>query len=202
MSGRYNIRLIDIIDAEATLAIYRPYVENTIISFEYEAPTLEEWHQRIAANTAGYPWLVCEVDGVIAGYAYGSTHRYRTAYSWSVESTVYVSEQFHRQGIARVLYETLLALLRIQGYMNVYAGIGMPNVKSESFHRALGFYDIGTFKKIGYKFGAWHDTLWLQLHLAEHTDNQPFPKKTAEVAQSTKFIEVIENANRKINQVR
>ncbi|MGB8194584.1 MAG: N-acetyltransferase family protein, partial [Chitinophagaceae bacterium] len=107
MSTDFKIRLITLADAKATLEIYRPYVENTIISFEYEAPDMQEWESRIKTITAEYPWLVCEYQGEVIGYAYGSRHRYRTAYSWSCESTIYLSDKFHHKGVARILYETL-----------------------------------------------------------------------------------------------
>jgi phosphinothricin acetyltransferase len=202
MTNDFSIRLITPGDAEATLNIYRPYVENTIISFEYEVPSLEEWQSRIATNTAGYPWLVCEYRGNIVGYAYGCTHRYRTAYSWSPEATVYMDGRYHRLGLARILYQTLFALLRLQGYVNVYAGVGLPNAKSEEFHQALGFYDIGIFKKVGYKLGAWHDTKWFQLHLLEHPENPEMPKKPAEVAHSAAFRDILEAANEEMKGIR
>jgi phosphinothricin acetyltransferase len=183
---------------KACREIYRPYVEKTIISFEYEVPSVEEWEKRIAANTAEYPWLVCECKGEIIGYAYGSKHRYRTAYSWSPESTIYLREDFHGKGIAKILYTTLFDLMRLQGYVNVFAGVGMPNDKSENFHKACGFYEIGVFKKIGYKFGAWHDTKWFELNLGEHKPDPVRPKWMEEVKNMEEFLVLIQNANEKI----
>ncbi|MEP7197490.1 MAG: N-acetyltransferase family protein [Saprospiraceae bacterium] len=198
MTNDFKIRLIDSTDAAATLEIYRPYVENTIISFEYELPTLKEWETRILTNTAEYPWLVCEYKNEIVGYAYGSKHRYRTAYSWSPESTIYLSDKFHRLGLAKILYETLFALLKLQGYVNVYAGVGLPNAASEEFHLALGFYEIGIFKKVGFKLGAWHDTRWFQLHLIEHPDNPAKPKTPTEVQNTDDFKAILKDANSKL----
>ncbi len=149
-------------------------------------------------NIADYPWLVCEYNNEIIGYAYGSRHRYRTAYSWSPESTVYISDKFHRLGIARVLYEALFELLKLQGYVNVYAGVSLPNPKSEDFHQALGFYEIGVFKKIGFKHGGWRDTRWFQLHLVQHPDNPLKPKKLPEVQNTPAFNAILEAANAKL----
>lgn len=176
MDNKFSIRLITESDASEVLEIYKPYVLNTIISFEYEIPTLEEYLHRIRTNTAEYTWLVCLKDNKIIGYAYASKHRYRTAYQWSPESTVYLALEFHRKGIARILYETLFSMLRLQGYFNVYAGVGLPNEKSVGFHKSLGFEEIGIFKKVGYKHGNWHDTHWFQLHLTEHIYNPTVPK--------------------------
>lgn len=158
--------------------------------------------KRIKTYTAEYPWVVCEYGSEIIGYAYGSKHRARTAYSWSAESTVYMSDKFHRLGIARVLYETLFGLLKLQGYVNVYAGVGLPNVKSEEFHQTLGFYEVGTFKNIGFKFGNWHDTRWFQLHLIEHPDRPAELKTLAEVQHTAEFNAVFDTANEKMKGIR
>ncbi len=195
MKGKYSIRLIKESDAQAVLDIYKPYVLDTIISFEYEVPTLDEYVQRIKTNTIYYPWLVCLRADKIIGFAYASKHRYRTAYQWSPESTVYIAPEVHRKGIARILYETLFELLRLQGYFNVYAGVGLPNVKSIAFHKALGFEEIGIFKKVGYKHGNWHDTHWFQLHLKEHVLNPPTPQKLIEVESSAEFKDCLKRAN-------
>lgn len=201
MDNTYSIRLITEEDASEVLEIYKPYVLNTIITFEYEVPTLAEYLQRIRTNTEEYPWLVCECNNKIVGYAYASKHRYRTAYQWSPESTIYLSPEVHGKGIARILYETLFALLRLQGYFNVYAGVALPNDKSVGFHRSVGFEEIGIFKKVGYKLGNWHDTHWFQLHLTEHVLNPATPKKIAEVENDAAFREVISKANEKLENL-
>lgn len=195
MNNNYKIRLITTADAAAALNIYAPYVLNTAISFEYEVPTLEDFTHKIEKITAQYPWLVCEYDGEIAGYAYGSTHRDRTGYQWSPEVTVYLSEQYHRRGIARALYAILLDILRLQGYYNVYAGVLSSNLKSVEFHRAMGFEDIGLFKNIGYKLGEWHTNVWMQLHLQEHIDEPSVPVGIGEVMLTEEYKKIMEGAN-------
>jgi len=187
MLRSYTIRFIKPEDSEAVLEVYKPYVLGTYITFEYNVPTLEEWSHKIEKIILKYPWLVCECENKIVGYAYGSTHRDRTAYQWSPESTVYLDEKYHRQGIARALYEKLFAIMKLQGYFNVYAGVGLPNMKSEEFHKALGFTELGIFKNIGYKLGGWHDTKWFQLQLREHILNPPPPLLIAEVKDSLEF---------------
>ena len=137
----------------------------------------------------------------IIGYAYASKHRYRTAYQWSPESTVYLSPEVHRKGIGRILYETLFSLLKVQGYFNVYAGVGLPNEKSVGFHKALGFEEIGIFKKVGYKLGNWHDTHWFQLHLSEHILNPPTPKTLNNVVASVAFQTILETANEVVRNI-
>ncbi|MES2381101.1 MAG: N-acetyltransferase family protein [Bacteroidota bacterium] len=198
MNNKYSIRLITANDTSEVLAIYKHYVLNTIISFEYEAPSLEEYVQRIKTNTDDYPWLVCTYEDKIIGYAYASKHRYRTAYQWSPESTIYLTNEAHGTGIARVLYETLFALLKLQGHFNVYAGVALPNEKSMRFHKALGFEDIGIFKKVGYKHGNWHDTHWFQLFLTEHVLNPATPKKLDEVINHIDFQNILAMANKRL----
>lgn len=197
--GDYEIRLIRETDVEEVLAIYAPYVEHTHISFEYDIPTLEEYLGRIRTNTKDYPWLVCLFNGKIIGYAYAGKHRYRTAYQWSPESTIYLAPEAHRKGIGRILYQTLFDMLHLQGHFNVYAGVGLPNEKSIGFHKALGFYEIGVFKNVGYKLGEWHDTHWFQLHLAEHIHQPPAPLLLADVTERSDFKTLLESANVKVN---
>jgi L-amino acid N-acyltransferase YncA len=194
---QFKIRLISAEDTEGALDIYRYYVDHTVVSFEYEAPTAEEYLQRINTNTEKYPWLVCLHENKIIGYAYGSTHRYRTAYQWSPESTIYVAPGFHTRGIGRILYETLFSILKLQGYYNVFAGVALPNEKSIGLHRALGFEEIGIFKNIGYKHGNWHHTLWLQLTLNEHKADPAQPKKMKEIIPGEEFSTIINSANNK-----
>ncbi len=152
-------------DAEPLLAIYRPYVTGTAISFELEPPAVEEFRGRIERALAEWAWLVAERDGQPIGYAYATPHRARGAYRWSVEPSVYVDGGSHRRGIGTRLYEALLPLLARKGYCHAYAGITLPNDASLALHRRLGFQAVGVFRSVGRKFGAWHDVSWWHLPL-------------------------------------
>jgi phosphinothricin acetyltransferase len=154
-------------DAPALLAVYAPYVEHTAISFETEVPSPAEFAARIAKAATGWAWLVAEADGECLGYAYGCRHRERAAYRWSVETSAYVAQMYHRQGVARALYTELLTQLTRLGYCNAYAGVTLPNEASLALHRTLGFEPVGVFRRIGYKFGVWHDVAWFQRALRE-----------------------------------
>ncbi len=200
MKNNFSIRLIRDSDVAAVLDIYKPYVLDTAISFEYDPPSEQEFFERIKTIASEYPWLVCLEGEKIVGYAYASRHRARTAYDWSAESTVYMLEVHQRRGLARILYETVFEILRLQGFFNVYAGITLPNEKSVGFHRALGFKEIGTYKNIGYKFGQWHDTYWVQLSLAEHIQAPSFPKKMNEISDTAVFESILKKANEKLNK--
>lgn len=198
MDNNFTIRLVMADDAEQILKVYEPYVLTTANTFEYEVPVVEEIQNRIKKISAQYPYLVCEHEGRIVGYAYGSTHRERTAYQWSAEVTVYVSEEFHRRGVARTLYNALFPMLRMQGYHSMYAGVLSTNIKSVEFHRAMGFEDIGLFKNIGYKLGEWHSNLWMQGFLREHDAEPAVPVAIGDT--DSEFVEmIIREANESIN---
>ena len=152
-------------DGGACAAIYAPAVRDGFASFEEVAPTATQMTARIQATSAGWPWLVCEHDGVIVGYAYGSAHRDRGAYRWSTDVTVYVDPGHHRRGIGRALYEPLLALLAEQGFHAACAGIALPNPGSVALHETLGFEPVGIYREIGFKHGRWCDVGWWQLTL-------------------------------------
>ena len=154
-------------DAAAVAAIYAPYVEETAISFEETPPAAVEMAARIEKARSRWQWLVAEQDGVVVGYAYGSQHRERAAYRWSVEVSAYVDRHCHRQGIGRALYGALLPELADKGFCTAFAGMTLPNESSARLHEAMGFLPIGTFRSIGWKFGRWHDVAWCQRTLRE-----------------------------------
>lgn len=152
-------------DAAACLAIYRPWVEESTVSFETELPSVEAFTERMAALLERWPWLVAEREGAVVGYAYGSPHRQRAAYRFSVEVSAYIDRDHHRQGLAGRLYRALFAVLRAQGVVNAYAGVTLPNPASERFHAAMGFEPVGTYRHVGFKNGGWHDVTWSALTL-------------------------------------
>src|SRR5213593_2199180 len=128
------IRLAGEADAEAVQAIYAPYVRDTAISFETEPPTVEEMGRRIRSVLEHAPWLVCERDGVVIGYAYAGRFHARAAYQWTVEVTVYVHRAHHRAGVGRALYTALLDALRLQGFRVAVGIIALPNPGSVELH--------------------------------------------------------------------
>ena len=149
-TASFHIRPATEADASALLAIYRPFVETTTVSFETVAPTIDEFAARIAKAIAGWQWLVAERDGRCVGYAYGGLHRERAAYRWSAEVSAYVHPSFHRQGVGRALYMKLLDELAQKGYCSAYAGITLPNDGSVALHRSVGFESIGFESRIPY----------------------------------------------------
>ena len=156
-------------DAAACAEIYAPSVTAGVASFEEEPPDAAEMRRRIEETSERYPWLVAELDGTVAGYAYGTVHRTRRAYRWVVEVTAYVDARQHRSGVGKQLYQALLPLLARQRLQVAVAGITLPNDASVALHESVGFQPVGVYRDFGYKFGAWHDVGWWQARLAPVT---------------------------------
>lgn len=165
-------------DADAVAAIYRPAVETSVASFEESPPDASVMTARMRDTLTRLPWLVAEEpDGSIVGYAYAAPHRERAGYRWAVNVSVYVAASHHRRGVGRALYDALLDLLRRQRFVNVYAGITLPNAPSVALHERIGMTLVGVYRRVGYKHGRWLDVAWYELRLAEPGDppEEPIP---------------------------
>ncbi len=159
-------------DAAAIAAVYRPYVTDSVISFETEPPDAAEMARRMAARPAK-PWLVAERDQAVVGYAYASAHRERAAYRWAADVSVYLAAAERSRGTGRALYAQLFELLKDLGYVAAYAGIALPNPASVGLHESMGFGLVGVYRGVGHKFGRWHDVGWWQLALADPRPDDP-----------------------------
>lgn len=148
-------------DAETIAEIYRYYVENTSITFETVPPTAEEMRLRIGKYTKKYPWIVLEKDGKLLGYAYGSTFRERIAYRFTVEISVYLSQDIRGNGYGRRLTEALLEALKNQGFRVAIAGITKTNESSIRHFQKAGFTTCADFPNVGYKNGEWLSVVFL-----------------------------------------
>jgi L-amino acid N-acyltransferase YncA len=160
-----RIRLATEADAPAVAAIYAPYCEASVVSFETVAPGPDEMARRIQTVGAERPWLVLEDRERVIGYAYAGLHHERAAYRWTVSTAIYVSGAHHRRGVGRALYTTLFDLLRHLGYFKATAGITLPNAGSVGLHEAFGFGLVGVYHNVGHKMGAWHDVAWYEAEL-------------------------------------
>jgi len=157
-------------DAAACASIYAPYVTDTVISFEARPPTPSEVSCRMEQ---AHLWLVAEHDSEICGYAYGSPHREREAYGWAADVSIYLAPKHQRRGLGQRLYTRLFDGLRDRGVCTLCAGIALPNPASEALHRRMGFKEVGTYRRIGYKFGRWVDVRWYQLDLRPNPEAPP-----------------------------
>lgn len=176
-----NIKVATKDDAAGMLDIYTPFILNSGVTQETEVPTVEDFQERILSNLAERPWLVCEINNEIAGYAYGGRHRDRKGYQWCTEPSVYILEKYFGLGVANALYAALFAILRLQGYVNAYAVITLPNERSVAFHKKFGFEYLTTYKKIGYKLGQWHDVGWMQYEINPHNKDPKDPVRFPDI---------------------
>ena len=169
-------------DGDHLAEIYRPAVAERATSFELAPPTGADMAGRVTRTLARTPWLVAEAAEAphrVLGYAYASAHKDRAAYQWSVDVSTYVDPSAHRGGVGRALYTTLFEILRLQGFVNAYAGITLPNPGSVALHEAVGFRPIGVYRHVGYKLEAWHDVGWWGLALRQHSTAPEAPLSIA-----------------------
>lgn len=163
-----TIRLATPDDAEAILNIYKPYIEHTVITFECEIPSVEEFRERIVAILKRHPYLVADTDQGIIGYAYASDFKGRSAYDWSVETSIYVDMNWRGCGIGTVLYRVLEEWLKKQNVVNLYACITYPNAQSIRFHQTFRYKKVAHFRNCGYKKKKWRSVIWMWKTIARH----------------------------------
>ncbi len=188
MNSEIKIRTAKIEDAQTLLDIYRYYVEETAITYEYEVPTLEDFQSRIAHILEGYPYLVAESEGKIIGYAYAGQFHPRKAYGWNVETTIYLDRNCRKQGIGSRLYSLLEEILKAQGIVNALALITPPRTELEQatygsmrFHEKMDYHLVGRIENSGYKFDQWFDTVYMEKMLNAPTQNMQNIKTFEEV---------------------
>ena len=162
-------------DLVAVTAIYDHAVRHGTASFELAPPDASEMaRRRQALVDAGYPYLVAEFDGVIAGYAYAGPYRARPAYRWSVEDSIYVAPRMHRRGVGTALLGRLIADAEQSGFRQMIAVIGdSSQAPSIALHRAAGFRTVGTIENVGFKFGRWLDSVLMQRALGPGATKPP-----------------------------
>lgn len=185
-----RIRLARSTDAGAIRSIYAPVVRETAISFEETPPSADDFREEIGDDR--YPWLVCETDTVV-GFAKATSHNEREAYRWAVDVSAYVREGHRTHGVGTGLYETLLDVLAAQGFSIAVAVISLPNPASVGLHESIGFEQVGTFERIGYKHGGWRDVGWWQRSLAERSTDPDPPRPIDSVIGSERFATALEH---------
>jgi L-amino acid N-acyltransferase YncA len=147
-------------DAAACAAIYAPFVTGTVITFELEPPDEAELSRRLADAQRRHAWRVAEADGRVVGYAYAGPYKARPAYDWACETSIYLAPTAQGQGLGTRLYVDLLDRLAGRDLRVATSCVTLPNPASAAMHRSLGFDEVGVFRRIGWKHGAWHDVAW------------------------------------------
>ena len=158
-------------DSAEIASIYNFYVAHTSVTFEEEPVSPAQFAQRIeAVLDNGLPWLVSAENRTITGYAYATTFKPRTAYRFSVESTIYVAPHSQGKGLGVALYEALLQKLNQAGIRNVIDCITLPNPASVALYEKINTQKVGHFPAVGFKFGQWLDVGYWQLQLSQVSD--------------------------------
>lgn len=175
-----HFRLATADDSDILRQIYAQYID-TNITFEYDLPSKAEFKSRVESIIAVYPYVVCENESEIIGYAYAHRFQARQAYQWNAELSVYVSKNHTSKGIGRRLSKIVIEILRLQGVRTLYSIITLPNDKSEALHSALGFTRIGTQHNTGYKNGKWPDVGLFEKQIGDYTANPALIKRVNEL---------------------
>lgn len=182
MQNKITIRAATNDDAGTIADIYGSYVQNTAVTFDYEAPSAADIATRINDIQKRHPYLVAEVAGQVVGFSYADALRHRPAYDWAVETTIYVDPNIRRSGVSRALYTALQTDLEARGVLNLYALVAAaatmdPYLTEDSihFHERMGYAVVGTLHQCGFKFQRWYDVHWMEKHLGAHTASpKPF----------------------------
>ncbi len=188
------IRLAERGDVPGILEIYSPFIRDTAVTFEEEIPDDESFWKRMQGIMSELPFLVCEIDGKIAGYVYASGYRSRASYRWSKEVSVYIHPGFQRKRVGHALYTSMNEMVRFQGVANLLAIITMPNEPSVAFHEYFGYKKCGEFSKVGYKMNQWQDVGWFELFIQD--ENKPPVERILPLNEITElpiFQEAIKN---------
>lgn len=194
------IRIATEADSAALAEIYGWYVEHTAVSFEYEAPTAQEFAGRIREILLTHPFFVFEENGVLLGYAYAHPLIRRKACDWAVEVSIYIHRDARGKGIGRALYVALEKILRKQNVCTLEACVASCDREdpyltdgSVRFHTRMGYTQVGKMSDCGYKFGSWYHLLWMEKHIAPRRADMdsfcPFPEMRAAFLEDGELLE-------------
>ncbi len=151
-------------DAHTIALIYNHYILHSTITFEEKEVNEQLIIERLKESKK-HPWWVFEQEGVVLGYAFSTKWKSRSAYRFTVESSVYVAPKQRQKGVGTLLYSKLIESLKKEGFRIILAGISLPNDKSISFHEKLGFQKVGQLESVGYKFNRWIDVGYWELKI-------------------------------------
>ena len=180
-----QIRMAGTADVAGILDIYRPYIENTAITFEYDVPSEADFLQRFRDITSRGPWLVAEEAGQLLGYAYLDRAFVRAAYAWAADLSVYLRPEARGRGLGRAFYTLLERMAALQGYQVLYGLVTTDNDASCRFHEAMGYRLLCCMPDCGFKLGRWHGVNWYEKRLCPPTAPAAMPTPAPEMDWSS-----------------
>ncbi len=161
--------------------IYAPFVRSTAISFETRVPDAAAMEQRIESVKQKYPFIVCRDGKRVTGYAYVTSFGNRNGFDWTVFCCIYVHPGYQRKCIGEAMYTSLLEMLKMQGFINVYAAVALPNPSACALHEKMGFVKESVFEKAGYKLGSWHDIAYYRIRINDLSISPQLPMPFGEL---------------------
>ena len=161
------IRRVSLADAQALCEIYNPYILESIVTFEEVPVTEAQMQTRIQDAPVHLPWFVYEEKEKVLAYAYAGVWKERSAYRFTVETTVYVHPEARGKGLGSLLYHQLLQELKAKGFHIAVACLALPNPESQKLHEKFGFKPVAIFSQVGFKFGSWLDVGYWELKLED-----------------------------------
>ena len=160
------IRPYEVRDTQAILDIINFNIINSTALYDYNIRTFEQQKSILEDKLSkGFPVIVAEIDGELVGFGMYSEFRFREAYKFTVEHSVYVNQHFHGKGIGKILLQELIRLAKDQKLHTMIAVIDEENQSSIEFHEKFGFKTVGVIKESGYKFDRWLHSVFMQLIL-------------------------------------
>ena len=161
-----RIRAYQTEDTQAILDIINYNILHSTALYDYNIRNYEQQQAILGDKTnKGFPVLVAELNEELVGFGMYSEFRFREAYKFTVEHSVYVSEKHIGKGIGKVLLSELIQLAKAQGLHTMIGVIDSENQGSIEFHEQFGFKTVGIIKESGYKFDRWLDSVFVQLLL-------------------------------------
>jgi phosphinothricin acetyltransferase len=180
-AGWLRVRPVEESDLDRIRAIINHFIATSAFNFRTDPQTIDEWRGEWRRLHESHPWLAAVDEGRVVGVAYAVPWNFRSAYRWTVETSVYVDPDCQRRGVGDALYANLLGRLRRQGFRSAVAVIALPNRPSVRLHERHGFTPVGMLRNAGFKLGAWHDVGFWQAVLGEpgaEPPRQPQPVET------------------------
>jgi L-amino acid N-acyltransferase YncA len=168
VSNEITLRAAAIVDLGQIVEIYNYYIRNSVVTFDLDAMTLDEWQHKFEwVQSLDLPFIVAESGGgQILGFAYVAPWRQKAAYRRTVEDSIYLRPAAIGKRVGTKLLAEIIAKSKAAGVKEIVAVISDKGAESSiALHESFGFKHQGHLAKVGYKFGRWLGTVLMQKSL-------------------------------------